>query len=218
MVKLPTIDHRTAVKILIIGPHHATRSSLERILEQPSEFRCVGSYSDSDKAIREAPFTGPDVALMDIQMNALSGLDCVRRLKGVRPGLILILVTGLTDQETLAQAVAADVDGYLPMPVSLEQCLAAVRFVVRRSITPRRTAEHIAGRPAETRTNAAFRFTRRENQVLDGLAEGLLYKEIADRLGISFSAVHKYQHNIFVKLHVSNRTEAIAKWLHGQRL
>jgi DNA-binding NarL/FixJ family response regulator len=218
MVKPSRIDQRTAVKVLIIGPHHPTRLSLERILEQPGEFRCVGSYPDGDQAVREAPLIGPDVALMDIQMNALSDLECVRRLKGVRPGLILILVAGLTDQETMAQAVAAGVEGYLAKPFSLEQCLATVRFVVRRSSTPRRMVEQIDARPAERIPNGPSRFTHRENQVLDGLAKGLLYKEIADRLGISFSAVHKHQHKIFVKLQVSNRTEAIAKWLDGQRL
>jgi DNA-binding NarL/FixJ family response regulator len=205
-----TIDHGTAVRVLIVGPHDATRFLLEQILEQPSEFRCVGSYSDGDQAIREAPLIGPDVALMDI-MNLIA-LDYVRRLKGVHPGLIPVLVTGLIDQDTMAQAVAAGVEGYLAKPFSLEQCLATLRFVVRRSGVPGGKAGQADEGRADRVTNGTARLTGREKQVLDGLAKGLLYKEIADWLGISFSAVHKHQHNIFVKLRVSNRTEAIAKW------
>jgi NarL family two-component system response regulator LiaR len=210
-------DHKTVVKVLIICPQDEPRLSLERILEQPGEFRCVGSYPDGDKAIREARFIAPDVALMDIQMNAISDFGCVRGLKGVHPGLIPVWVTGLTDQDTLAQAVAAGVEGCLAKPFSLEQCLATLRFVVRRSGVSGPIAAQPATAPADSITNGAVRLTGREKQVLEGLAKGLLYKEIADQLGISFSAVHKHQHNIFVKLHVSNRTEAIAKWREGQR-
>jgi two-component system, NarL family, response regulator LiaR len=207
-----TMNHRTVFKVLVFCAQDASRLSLERMLEQPSEFRCVGSYSDGDRAIREAPFIGPDLALMDIQINATSDLGCVRGLKGVHPRLIPVLVTGLTDQDSLAQAVAAGVEGYLAKPFSFEQCLAALRFAVWRSGVQGRKTEQAAERHARRVTNGALRLTGREKQVLEGLAKGLLYKEIADWLGISFSAVHKHQHNIFVKLRVSNRTEAIAKW------
>lgn len=202
-----TVDHTAGVKVLIIGSHAPSRAALEQILDQPSEFKCVGSYADGDQAIREALYIGPDLALMDIHANATSGLDCVRRLKGVRPAVIPVLITGFTDRKTTAEAVAAGVEGYLAKPFSMEQCLATLRFVLRRTSVPERLPDPPKiGRPG---------LTNRENQVLEGLAKGLLYKEIADQLGISFSAVHKYQHNIFVKLQVSNRTEAIAKWREG---
>jgi DNA-binding NarL/FixJ family response regulator len=206
------VDQKSLVNVLIICPHDEPRASLERFLGHPSEFRCVGSYADDNVAVREASFIAADVALMDIHTNAISDFGCVRRLRRLHPRLIPVWVTSFSDQDTLAQAVAAGVEGYLAKPLSIEQCLATLRFVVRRSGVPGRSSEQCIRAPADAIAEASVRFTGREKQVLEGLEKGLLYKEIADQLGISFSAVHKYQHNIFVKLQANNRTEAIARW------
>ena len=96
-------------------------------------------------------------------------------------------------------------------PFTLEQCLAELRFAVGRSGSGAAgsSAVDALSPPA---SNEWLRLTRREHEVMRCFARGLLYKEVADELGISYSAVNKHQHNIFLKLHVTNRTEAAKKW------
>ena len=127
------------------------------------------------------------------------------------PGLIVVLVSELTDPETMSAALAAGGDGYLTKPFAASQCLATMKFSLRRCSSVSLEKAEVNSRW----TNAAdeyARFTDREHQVMSRLAKGLLYKEIADELRISYSTVHKHQQKIFVKLHVSNRTEAARKW------
>lgn len=196
--------------MVVVDEHEAARSSLRRILEQACEFRCVAAYAKGEEAISGALALGAEAALIDIQMRATSGIECLRRLKEILPELVVVLVTGVTDGETMAQAAAAGADGYLAKPFSLDQCLTTLRFAVHRSHASRPPVIVRDGKPRP-------QLTKREMEVMIGLAKGLLYKEIADQLGISFSAVHKHQHKIFMRLHVSNRTEAISKWRDAQQ-
>lgn len=145
-------------------------------------------------------------------MQRTSGIECIRQLKMMQPRLVVVFATNLTDHHTMSRAVSAGADGYLVKPFSREQCLTTLRFTVTRCWRP-------PGRltpAAEGTGNRRIQLTTRERQVIGGLEKGLLYKEIADELGISFSAVHKHQHKIFTKFGASNRTEAITKWREQQ--
>ena len=136
----------------------------------------------------------------------------MRSLKGILPRLVVVLVSGIADPETMAAALAAGGDGYLTKPFTISQCLATLTFSARR----RRTyalGGLVVQAQSLRRVDDYARLTKREDEVMHGLAKGLLYKEIADNLHISSSTVNKHQHNIFRKLHVSNRTEAVTKWL-----
>ena len=176
----------------------------------------MGSYTNGEEALREIPGAHPRIVLMDVRMPGISGIECMRRLKGRLPGLIVVLVSELTDRETMSAALAAGGDGYLAKPFAVAQCLATVRFSVRRySSAPPDRAE-VNGPSARAGEELAH-LTDREHHVMSCLAKGLLYKEIADKLRLSFSTVHKLQHRIFLKLHVSNRTEAVTKWRNGNR-
>ncbi len=206
-----------AIKVVIVDGHARTRSSLRRIIESSGEFQCAGAFATGEEAILKVVMVGAELALMDIQTRGLPGIECMRRMKALQPKLMIVLVTGLTDRQTMARALSAGADGYLAKPFSHAQCLTTLRFVIsRRSNLSTRLTGKWAG-SAIAVTNGRRQLTARENQVMDGLAKGLLYKEIADELGISFSAVHKHQHKIFNKLRVSNRTEAISKWCDQQR-
>ncbi len=191
-----------------------TRFFLQQILEQSGGYRCVGSYVSSEEALREIPRVNPRIVLMEVQMPGISGIESMRRLKGMLPGLFVVLVSGLTDADTMAAALAAGGDGYLTKPFAVSQCLATVRFSFRRvcAAPPERVDSNaISSRGGEEHA----RLTSREHHVMGCLAKGLLYKEIADELRLSFSTVHKLQHRIFLKLHVNNRTEAVTKWRNG---
>jgi DNA-binding NarL/FixJ family response regulator len=200
------------MEVVIVDGDAATRLFLQRILEQSGEYRCVGCCTNGEEALREVPGLHPRIVLMDIQMPGISGIECLRRLKRRFPGLIVVLVSELTDPETMSAALAAGGDGYLTKPFAVAQCLATVRFSVRRY----RSAPADGGeihRPSREVDHVCL--TDREHHVISCLAKGLLYKEIADELSLSFSTVHKLQHRIFLKLRVTNRTEAVTKWRNG---
>jgi DNA-binding NarL/FixJ family response regulator len=131
---------------------------------------------------------------MDIGMPEVNGIECTRVLKQVNPGIRIVMVTGSHDSESVQKSLDVGADGYLTKPIVITQFLVTLGFAVGNRPDP-----HIV-------------LTARENEIMRLLAEGLLYKEIAERLGVSFSSVHKHQHQIFMKLHTSNRTEAIEKW------
>jgi DNA-binding NarL/FixJ family response regulator len=202
------------IAVAIVDGDTETRFLLRRILEQSGGYRCVGSYASGEEALREIPGAHPRIVLMDVRMPGISGIECMRRLKGRMAGLIVVLVSELTDPETMSEALAAGGDGYLTKPFAVAQCLATVRFSVR----PRRSVPPDRAEVDASSTGAGEEFTRltdREHHVMSCLAKGLLYKEIADELRLSFSTVHKLQHRIFLKLQVSNRTEAVSKWRNG---
>ena len=199
--------------VAIVDGDGETRFFLQRILEQSGGYHCVGCYTSGEEALREIPGARPRIVLMDVRMPGISGIECMRRLKSRLPGLIVVLVSELTDPETMSEALAAGGDGYLTKPFAVAQCLATVRFSVRRD-SPAPPDRGEADGPS-TGGDEFARLTDREHLVMSCLAKGLLYKEIADELRLSFSTVHKLQHRIFLKLHVSNRTEAVTKWRNG---
>lgn len=196
------------IRVVIVDEHDRTRTSLRRMIDESRDFECAGAFCGGEEAIVEVAMAGADLALLDIPMQKISGIECIRQLKMMQPRLVVVLATNLTDQHTMSWAVSAGADGYLVKPFSREQCLTTLRFTVGKCWRPLgRIAAAVEGRG-----NRPVQLTRRERQVITGLEKGLLYKEIADELGISFSAVHKHQHTIFTKLGASNRTEAITKW------
>ena len=202
----------TLLRVAVVEDQEDTRLYFEDILQSAVDFRLVGAFANGTDALKGIPSLRPDVVLMDIRMAGVNGIECTKQLKQMLPCLKVIIVTGLLGEHLVRLSSRAGADGYLIKPVTVEQCLAAVRFAAAnrtRSGLGKSTAEISSASPLET----CLPLSPREHEVLDGLADGLLYKEIADRLGISYSAVHKYQHKIFEKLHVSNRSEAIRAWL-----
>src|SRR5438128_7233398 len=124
------------------------------------------------------------------------------------------MMTGLPDADSIKNALRAGADGYLIKPVTPDQCRVALKFAVVPRSSPkgsRRETEPSTFPTASLRPGS--KLTPRENELMEYFAQSLLYKEAADRMGISYALVHKLQHKIFVKLHVSNKTEAISKWI-----
>ena len=196
------------ITVAIVDGDTETRFFLQRILEQSGGYRCVGTYTSGEEALRKIPGAHPRIVLMDVRMPGISGIECMRRLKGRLPGLIVVLVSELTDPETMSEALAAGGDGYLTKPFTTSQCLATLRFAIRHGGSG--TSDSADARVSSTRGSLECALlTDREEEVIRCFAKGLLYKETAAELGISYSTVHKHQHNIFKKFHVTNRTEAI---------
>src|SRR5204863_10079134 len=135
--------------------------------------------TNGEEAMREIPAVHPRIVLLDVRMPGISGIECMRRLKGRFPGLIVVLVSELTDPETMSSALAAGGDGYLTKPFAVAQCLATVRFSVRRDHSTPHESFELKG-PSTPIGEEFTRLTDREHHVMSCLAKGLLYKEIAD--------------------------------------
>ena len=153
---------------------------------------------------------------MDINLPGMNGVECVRRLKQLLPGTQFIMLTAYEDTENIFNSLAAGAAGYLLKRTSSAELLAAIQDVLKGG-SP--MTAHIARKVVQSfqksgaSQQATENLSQREQEVLDLLSQGLIYKEIAEKLGISYETVHTYVRRIYEKLQVRTRTEAVAKFL-----
>ena len=205
-----------AITVSIVEDNDQLRGTLARVINRAEGFRCLSQYPDAEEAVEALPRDRPDVVLMDINLPGMNGVECVRRLKQLAPDSLVIMLTVYEDTENIFNALAAGASGYLLKRTPRAEVLDAIREV-HRGGSPMTT--HIARKVVQSfqQTGASSQPTEslspREQEVLDCLSKGFLYKEIADKLGIGYETVHTYIRRIYEKLQVRTRTEAVAKFL-----
>lgn len=204
------------IRVSIVEDNEQFCSTLVRVLSAADGFECVGQYPTAEDALRELPKVKPDVVLMDINLPGMNGVECVRRLKQLLPETQVVMLTVHEDTDNIYNALAAGATGYLLKRTSRAELLQAIRDVYKggspmTSQIARKVVQSFQ-QPVMT-AQATEELTPREREVLDYLAQGLLYKEIADKLGISYETVHTHIRRIYEKLQVRTRTEAVAKFL-----
>ncbi len=204
------------ISVSIVEDNDQLRATLARVLSRADGFRFVSDFGNAEAALARLPAERPDVVLMDINLPGMNGMECVRQLKQLSPQIQAIMLTVYEDTENIFNALAAGATGYLLKRTPRAELLEAIREV-HRGGSPMTT--HIArkvvqsfNRPAAS-PQATEALSEREQQVLDCLSQGFLYKEIAEKLGISYETVHTYIRRIYEKLQVRTRTEAVAKFL-----
>lgn len=208
------------ISVSIVEDNDKLRGTLAKVIERAEGFRLVSDYGSAEDALAGLPKVKPDVVLMDINLPGMNGVECVRQLKVVLPGTQVMMLTVYEDTENIFNALAAGASGYMLKRTPAKELLEAIREV-NRGGSPMTT--HIARKVVLSfqKTAAAApkapdelsELSEREQQVLDLLAQGLIYKEIADKLAISYETVHTYIRRIYEKLQVRTRTEAVAKFL-----
>lgn len=181
-----------------------------------ASFRMLRSYSDAESAMEDLPRQKPDVALMDINLPGTDGVECVRQLKPKMPDTQFIMLTVYEDNNRLFKSLMAGASGYLLKRTPPAKLAAAIREAYNGGspMTPqiaRRVVQHFQHMPEPA--SELRKLSPRENDVLNQLAQGYRYKEIVDNLGISNGTLHSYIRNIYEKLHVHSRTEAVVKYL-----
>jgi DNA-binding NarL/FixJ family response regulator len=209
------------ITVSIVEDNDQLRGTLARVLNRADGFQCVGEHGTAEAALEEIPKEKPEVVLMDINLPGMNGVECVRKLKPLLPKTHMIMLTVYEDTENIFNALAAGATGYMLKRTPRDELLAAIQDVLRGG-SP--MSAHIARkvvqsfqRPAAATATATEEaaLSPREKEVLDCLAQGFLYKEIAEKLGISYETVHTYIRRIYEKLQVRTRTEAVAKFLRG---
>jgi DNA-binding NarL/FixJ family response regulator len=207
------------ISVSIVEDSDQVRTTLARLINRAEGFTCLNQYNSAEAALEDLPRHRPNVVLMDINLPGINGVECVRRLKQIAPEIQVMMLTVYEDTENIFNALAAGASGYLLKRTSTAELLEAIREV-HRGGSPMTT--HIARKVVQSfqRVGASPQSTEnlspREQEVLDHLAQGFLYKEIADKLGVSYETVHTYIRRIYEKLQVRTRTEAVAKFLGRQ--
>jgi DNA-binding NarL/FixJ family response regulator len=204
------------LSVAIVEDDAATRGILANWIDEAPSFRCVGTYGDVASALASLPSQAPDVALVDINLPDVSGIECVRQLKPQLPATQFVMVTVYGDSEHIFEALAAGAAGYLLKRLTRENLLAALEEVHRggspmSSSIARKVVQFFrAERPPSTVELESL--SSRELEVLNLLAQGYVNKEIADRLAISAPTVATYIRRIYEKLQVHSRAAAIGKF------
>jgi len=204
------------ITVSIVDDEADLRKHIAGYLSAAGNIRCVSTYASAEEALDHLPKDKPDVVLMDINLGGMDGVECVRRLTPLMPESQVLMLTVFEDTEQIFRALAAGASGYLLKRLSPKKLVEAIEEV-RAGGSPmsasiaRKVVKSFKTAPAPVDESAAL--SPRERSVLDGLAEGLAYKQIADQMGVSIHTVRNYIRRIYEKLQVCTRTEAVAKFL-----
>jgi DNA-binding NarL/FixJ family response regulator len=205
------------VTVSIVDDEADLREHIAEYLTAAGDIVCQSSYASAEAALEHLPQDKPDVVLMDINLGGMDGIECVRRLKAQMPGAQVLMLTVFEDTEKIFRALAAGASGYLLKRMSPKKLLEAIAEVraggspMSASIARKVVESFQRSRPGRAEESAEL--SQRERSVVNGLAEGLAYKQIADQLGVSIHTVRNYIRRIYEKLHVQTRTEAVAKFM-----
>jgi RNA polymerase sigma factor (sigma-70 family) len=208
-----------AISVSIVEDNAQLRATLAKVIGRTPGFRFASDYGSAEDALADLPKVKPDVVLMDINLPGMNGVECVRQLKTLVPGIQVMMLTVYEDTENIFNALAAGASGYMLKRTPAKELIEAIHEV-KRGGSPMTT--HIARKVVQSfqkstgqqrAADELSELSEREQQVLDLLAQGLIYKEIADKLEISYETVHTYIRRIYEKLQVRTRTEAVAKFL-----
>ncbi len=202
--------------VSIVEDNRQLRESLAVLLNGGGNTCCVSTHANGEEALRELVHKKPDVVLMDINLPGMSGIECVRQLKARLPKTQILMFTMYEDDENVFRSLVAGASGYLVKRTSPADLLKAIEEV-------HSGASPMSGKIARTVVEYFQKLrkeipeqkylSKREEEILNLLSKGCRYKEIADALGISFETVRSHLKNIYEKLHVTSRTEAVVKYL-----
>jgi DNA-binding NarL/FixJ family response regulator len=206
--------------ISIVEDNDKLRATLAKVIGRTEGFRFASDYANAEDALAGLPKVKPAVVLMDINLPGMNGVECVRKLKVLLPHTQVMMLTVYEDTENIFKALAAGANGYMLKRTPTKDLIEAIREM-QRGGSPMTT--HIARlvvqsfqKPVAAAPSSGGELSdlsEREQQVLDLLAQGLIYKEIAEKLNIGYETVHTYIRRIYEKLQVRTRTEAVAKFL-----
>jgi DNA-binding NarL/FixJ family response regulator len=205
------------ITVSIVEDDSHARQILAGWLRAADGFECVGKHETGEKALAELPHEKPNVVLMDINLPAMSGVECVSRLKPSLPETQFIMLTVYEDSDHIFNALRAGASGYLLKQIPCEELLAALSDVHRggspmTGSIARKVVQHFQAGPPKPADNTGL--SPRESEVLELLARGYLYKEIAEALRVSVPTVNSHIRHIYEKMHVQSRGQAVAKYAH----
>ncbi|MBK9274837.1 MAG: response regulator transcription factor [Flavobacteriales bacterium] len=203
------------IRVSIVEDDPIIRETLRTLFGDEPGLELFTAHSSAEDALLRLGTNCPQVAIMDINLPGLSGIDCVRELSRRCVGTQFLMYTVHDDDNRVFEALKAGANGYILKSATPDEIIEAVRELhgggsPMSAHVARRVVAHL--RPRSTAPVDGARLTEREQQILSLLAEGLLYKEIGERLGITVGTIKQHIHRMYEKLHVQNRTEAVNRY------
>jgi DNA-binding NarL/FixJ family response regulator len=204
------------VKVVIVEDETWMRENLVREINGSPGFCCVNHYRTAEEALRGIPVDQPDVVLMDINLPGMNGVECIRRLHANLPEVKCLMLTVYEESEKIFNSLLAGASGYLLKRTSTAELLEAIQQVrgggaPMSSGIARKVVAYFNEMGGVKSNTAAL--SPRELQVLQLLAKGVAYKNIADQLSLSIETIRMNVKHIYTKMHVHSRGEAAAKYL-----
>ena len=203
-----------SISIAIVEDLEEVRDGLKNFIGLSTDFTVVGTYKSGEEALAELPSLRPDIIIMDINLPGMNGIECIRLVKDKSPGSQFMMFTVYENDEKVFEALKAGASGYLLKNTGLLQIVESLKELHEggspMSANIARKLVNLFREPVRENVPVEV-LSNRENEILQLLSKGLLYKEIADQLQITTGTVRQHIHKIYDKLHVHNRTEAINK-------
>ncbi|HLI91969.1 MAG TPA: response regulator transcription factor [Puia sp.] len=204
------------IKIAIVEDNNTLRSSLESLFNRTDGMRCVASLNNLLNVVGEIGSALPDIILMDIGLPNISGIEGVRTVKTHFPAIQILMFTVFDDDEKVFDAIRAGASGYLLKKTPAAEIIDAIRELYNggapmTSSIARRVIQSFQAAPSSVIKD--YQLTVRENEILYSLVDGLSYKKIADKYCVSISTIRTHICNIYHKLHVNSKAEAVARVL-----
>lgn len=203
-----------SISLAIVEDLDEVRDGLKNFISLSPDFKILDTFRTAEEAVEELPRLKPDIVIMDINLPGMNGIECIKQIKDKSPATQFMMFTVYENDEKVFEALKAGASGYLLKNTGLVQLIESLKElhdggspmsanIARKLVT--------LFRNQKTETSNLEILSNRENEILQLLAKGLLYKEIAEQLSISVSTVRQHIHHIYEKLHVQNRTEALNK-------
>lgn len=207
------------IPVAIVEDNNDIRMALEQIIEMSDTCELAGSCVSGEEALLKLAEFNPKVVLMDISLGGITGIEVVKKMKIEHPEILYMMCTIYEDDEQLFEALSAGASGYILKKTPPGKLLDAIAELVEggapmSSQIARKVVAAFQNKKAGEHADATALdvLSKREKEILEMIAKGLLYKEIADSLFISTETVRKHVKHIYDKLHVDNRVEAVNKF------
>jgi len=202
------------ISLAIVEDLDEVREGLKNFLSLSQEFAVLDTFRTAEEAMKGIPTLHPDIVIMDINLPGMNGIDCIRQIRQFDEHIQFMMFTVYENDEKVFEALKAGASGYLLKNTGLVHILESLKELHQggspmSANIARKLVDTFRKQPARVAPSDVL--SPRENEVLNLLARGLLYKEIAEQLHISTATVRQHIHRIYEKLHVQNRTEAINK-------
>lgn len=210
------------LKICIVEDNPQIQSLLEQIIQMSEDCKWIASFSNAEDAIKKIPLLKPDIVLTDINLgDGKSGIDCVREVKAEHPEILFMMCTVYEEDEKIFEALRAGANGYLLKKTAPDKMLSAIKElseggapmssqIARKVVNAFQVIPKVEAPQVHEASIAEL--SRRERDILEMIAKGMMYKEISESLFISAETVRKHVYHIYDKLHVNNRIEAVNKF------
>lgn len=208
------------IKVAIFEDNRSLREGLAAMIGGTPGFECVGAFPNCNNLLKNVALAKPDVILMDIEMPGLNGIEAVYLIREEYPEIKILMETIFDDDEKIFKSICAGAEGYILKHTSPAEIMEAIKEIYEGGspMTPsiaNRVLKMVKTRP-EIGNKESFDLSAREKEVLNCLVKGMSYKMIADTCFISIETVNVHIKNIYRKLHVHSKSEAVVKAIKGR--